>query len=508
MKPPIQSNRSFSWKHRIIPAIVFAGILLQINEYIANRSLWLDELHVANHILSNGLFEILTAQNFGYPLGFAVVERIVTYILGGGELALRLFPLVCGILSAIFFPKIIGRIADINTTIIGTALFSLSFKLIYYTTEVKPYTLDILVTLVLLGMLIDFCQNDRTEKHLFKYALGGCAAIFFSTRAILILGGAGAVLLMKFWREKKTAKVKPLAFLAACWAGAFLLYYILVLRRFLDSHNLKEWDVWYASPPPMFSLDAVAWLFSGALHLLLSPLTYEMALAQFLFIAGLVFLLSKNAEVFGIMTAPILLTVALGFFGYPLYDRLLLFLMPLLVVIIAFGVNALSTHPAVKYKKVLVFCCLFILMKPSLLATTLQFTEKYAHEEVKPVLETIKKNIRPGDVMYVYYGASPAFEYYAARYQLNNVEVIEGAGSRKDRAKYLDDIKRISRHKRVWVLFSHIYEDEDRFFLDNIKEHGGEVVDFFQMVPRPRSTPFAGRSFVVLYAFKSAEDRK
>lgn len=508
MKLPIQSSRSFSWKHRIIPVIVFVGILLQINEYIANRSLWLDELHVANHILSNGLFEILTAQNFGYPLGFVMIERVVTYLLGGSEFALRLFPLACGILSVAFFPKITGRFADINTTIIGTALFSLSFELIYYATEVKPYTLDILITLILLNMFIDFYQDDRVKKHLCKYALWGCAAILFSTRAILILGGAGVVLLMKFWRDKKTVKAKSLIFLAACWAGTFLLYYTLALRRFLDSHNLKEWDVVYAPPPPVFSLDAVAWLFSDSLRLLLFPLIYEMALAPFLFIAGLVFLLSKNVEVFGIMTAPILLTAALGFFGYPLYDRLLLFLMPLLVVIIAFGVNAALAHPAIKYKKVLALCCLFILMSPSLSATILQFTEKYAHEEVKPVLEVIRKNIRPGDVMYVYYGASPALEYYAGRYQLNNVEVIEGVGSRKDRAKYLDDIKRISRHKRVWALFSHIYEDEDLFFLDNIKEHGGEVVDFFQMAPRPRSTPFTGRSFVVLYAFKSAEDRK
>lgn len=152
----------------------------------------------------------------------------------------------------IFFPKIIGRIADINTTIIGTALFSLSFKLIYCATEVKPYALDILITLILLDMFIDFYQDDQAEKHLFKYALWGCAAILFSTRAILILGGAEVVLLMKFWRGKKIVKVKSLAFLTACWAGTFLLCYTLALRRFLDSHNLKEWDVVYSSPPPCF----------------------------------------------------------------------------------------------------------------------------------------------------------------------------------------------------------------------------------------------------------------
>lgn len=506
MKLPAQSNLSSSWKQRIVTILVFGGILLQINEYIANRSLWFDELNVANHILSNGILEILTAQNFGYPPGFVIIERIATYILGGSEFALRLFPLVCGILSVALFPKIVGRFADANTTVIGTALFALSFKLIYYATEVKPYILDILIALVLLNIFVDFYQNDRIKKHLFKYAFLGCAAILFSTRAILILGGAGAILLMKFWREKKTVKAKLLAFLVACWAGTFLLYYALVLRRFLDSYNLAEWDAVRTAPPAIFSLDAVTWLCSNAFYALLFPLTYEMALAQFLFIAGLIFLFSKDAGIFGVMTAPILLTVVLSFFGYPLYDRLLLFLMPLLIVIIAFGVNATSTHPAVKYKKILAFFCLFFLMRPSLLATTLQFTEEYAHEEIKPVLEVVRKNILPDDVMYVYYGASPAFEYYAGRYQLNNGEVIDGVFSREDRTKYLDDIKLISQHARVWVLFSHIYKDEDLFFLDNIKEYGGEVIDFFQMAPKPHSTPFAGRSFVVLYVFKSAKN--
>ena len=43
MKLPAQSNLSSSWKQGIVTILVFGGILLQINEYIANRSLRLKE---------------------------------------------------------------------------------------------------------------------------------------------------------------------------------------------------------------------------------------------------------------------------------------------------------------------------------------------------------------------------------------------------------------------------------------------------------------------------------
>jgi hypothetical protein len=85
----------------------------------------------------------------------------------------------------------------------------------------------------------------------------------------------------------------------------------------------------------------------------------------------------------------------------------------------------------------------------------------------------VRNHEKPGDLVYVFYGAEPAFDYYAERdsFPRNNVEIGTAAGN--DPQVYESDLQPLRGH-RVWVMLSHIHgtgAEESRhilFYLDRL----------------------------------------
>src|SRR5438093_1626289 len=83
---------------------------------------------------------------------------------------------------------------------------------------------------------------------------------------------------------------------------------------------------------------------------------------------------------------------------------------------------------------------------------------------------------RPGDSCYVYYATETSIRYYAPRFGLDTT-CIMGVTSREDRGRYVEDLQRIPKSRRVWVFFSHVYRDghpldERVFFLSELDRMG------------------------------------
>src|SRR5438876_3852759 len=96
----------------LILLLVGFGILLRVTQYLANRSLWHDEALLALNLIDRSLSQATKPLDFGQvaPVGFLLAEIIATRVLGLSEYVLRLFPLVCGILSIPAFVWLARRI--------------------------------------------------------------------------------------------------------------------------------------------------------------------------------------------------------------------------------------------------------------------------------------------------------------------------------------------------------------------------------------------------------------
>jgi hypothetical protein len=83
---------------------------------------------------------------------------------------------------------------------------------------------------------------------------------------------------------------------------------------------------------------------------------------------------------------------------------------------------------------------------------------------------------RENDMVYVYYGAVPAFLYYSAFYGLADVPFVQGSYNRQNINGYFRELSRMSGRSRVWILFSHDYNwtavDEETLILEHLDQIG------------------------------------
>jgi hypothetical protein len=90
-----------------VGTLIFIGILIRLRLFIFNRSLWLDEASLSVNIVENNWLALLDYSKYWNlqvaPLGFIYICKIFVAIFGVNEYALRLFPLVAGCISIVFF---------------------------------------------------------------------------------------------------------------------------------------------------------------------------------------------------------------------------------------------------------------------------------------------------------------------------------------------------------------------------------------------------------------------
>ena len=184
---------------------ISAGVVLRLLGYFRNRSLWFDEAAVATNIVErplSGLFRPLEFHQ-GAPVGFLIVEKLLTSLMGPSEFVLRLLPLFCGLLTVFLAARIVQLYIDRSAIPLAIALIALNPSLIYYSSEVKQYSSDALVTLLLLWMFVSLSQSDFSAKKIFAFGFMGAAAVWFSHPAAFLLASAAIVFLVSTRTEKQ-----------------------------------------------------------------------------------------------------------------------------------------------------------------------------------------------------------------------------------------------------------------------------------------------------------------
>ena len=94
----------------------------------------------------------------------------------------------------------------------------------------------------------------------------------------------------------------------------------------------------------------------------------------------------------------------------------------------------------------------FLLINP-VVDTYNRLSEPHFKEEIKPVIEYVLENQQDGDVLYIYYSAVPAFEYYSARYGYDSNDYIRGVSSRDNLVTESQGL--------YWKLYQHQIMEEE-----------------------------------------------
>ncbi len=448
---------------------MWLSVALSLIQFLYNRSIWLDEAMLSLNIINRSYSELLNPLEYLQvaPIGFLWIEKFFSELIPNSEYGLRIFPLLCFWMSIYLFYKV-ATILFKNTkiTLLALSLFCLNTSLLYYSSEVKQYMVDVLVSLSLYYFLL---KNYKKENHRYwLLTLFGILSVCLSNISTIILFTVALFLIVDQIKKQKTNYVNLIT-LFVTWGMAFSLYYY----RFIHHHPNKDGMLTYWGnsfmPLNIFELNFWDFCFFKTKMVFGSLLAFGLfGLLPFLFFfIGLYKLLKdKHRKILLLLMFPTLLQLLLSVCKlYPFDLRLILFQAGFYLLVISIGVIYVMDLNFKKTKQTWVY--LLPLIFPVIVCVTLFKNYPAKEEEIKQSIQFISKNIKPGQTIYVYYGAIRAFEYYTKTGKINfKNQIIFGNGYRGCNQKYADEIR--NNKQKCWLLFSHIFDNENTYITTSL----------------------------------------
>lgn len=450
-------------------AAVGLGCLLRVFEYLLNRSLWLDEAYLALNILHRpwaGLLRPLDNHQ-GAPIIFLLLEKLASLYLGSSEYALRLLPLVAGILSVLLFYKLAGKAIRGIAIPIALGLFAISPSLIYYSSELKQYSCDVAVAILLYFLAIEGSDANWKPLKVVTFGLAGAIAIWISHPATFVLAGIGATLSIALIAQKHWAKLLRLCPAFLMWVASLGACYAIALRKLAqDAVLLDYWKENFMPLPPR-SVTDLKWFVDSFFGFFSGTAGLEFAgLAAFVFLVGCISMYGHNRQRLFLLLSPVVPTLlASGAHKYPFGGRLALFLVPPVVLLMAEGAAVIRAAAQDYLPAVGVVLVALLFLDPGIYVLH-HFAKPHTQiarpgimlpEEIKPVRAYLRAHEQSGDLIYVFSESEPAWEYYTERdTSFPRGNVVLGTATGDDLHAYESDLNRL-RGRRTWVVFSHTH---------------------------------------------------
>jgi 4-amino-4-deoxy-L-arabinose transferase-like glycosyltransferase len=332
------------WDVLALVAVV-VGALLRARHFFTGQSLWLDEAMLALNILSRSCRELFGALAFDQaaPPLYLCASRAVALPFGGSELGLRLPSLAAGLLALVLVWRVGRAIVGPESAAWATWLLAISPMAIYYSDELKPYMLDAMVAILVLGLAWRVVASPRDGPRTAWLAGVGLVALLTSFTAPLVLGATGVVLMLDGAVRHDRAAILRACGLGVLWLITFAALYLTLYRSAGASEFLNGyWSEHFLSFGPAWRASVVTAV-TGVTSAL--PIPPQLVRARYLLPAAVV-VVGFTAWRSGWRVASLLLFPFLALFlaavlrRYPLGDRLVLFLAPAAVLLAATGLVA------------------------------------------------------------------------------------------------------------------------------------------------------------------------
>jgi hypothetical protein len=458
------NDRALTW---LSVALLVAGIALRLWQYLGASALWTDEATVANNIVGRSFAQLVVlplAHNQAAPVGFLMIEKLAVTIFGANELALRAYPLGCSVLSLALVWRVSKRLLPQAGAPIVLAPLALAPLLIFYAAEVKQYSSDIAISLALLLVALELGDREASARMTTRYIVGaaiaGALAVWLSQPAVLVVTGLGAALAIGALGSRGRRPVAPLAWVIVAWALSAIAATVVSMHHLTpeSQHFMRTfwsdgfWPLSLRHPATLaWPLVRIGLLLGGQLGI---PTSVGLVCAL-LAVGGIVATWKNEWRTSLFLAMPLL--VALGASAahlYPLAERLALFLIPSLLLLAAIGVTQIAAMVRVKGGGAVALMAATILALVVAAQALSAAPPVYRREEITPAIAHLRRASRASDASYIYYGAVPAYEFYAAREALP-ARATMGGCHRGDSNAYLRELDAFRGRARVWLLFAH-----------------------------------------------------
>lgn len=477
--------------------IICIGIILRLVRYLNNPSFNFDEVQTAIDILNRSFSDLIHPspdEVSTYPFVFHILTKIAVQLFGNTEYSFRIFPMLYGILSLFLFYYVAENYISPKAVPASLLLFAILDSPVLYSSILKPYSGDVFFALLVYASLFYYQSKNYTPLRTSLFAILGAIIILFSNASVFVLAGVGTSLVLFRLIEKEWSKIGHISTVCLTWALSFIVYYFVVIKNIMTNIDVGVEEILTREqalfPFPPKSLSDVRWFIDtffdtfNFMDFLDFPHGLTLTgIAALLFLAGCISMYAKDKERFFTLVSPVLFTLAAAaLHKYPFRGRLILFLTPLFLLIIAEGINYIYEETRNNSRVIIATIVILLFIYPVSWAAN-HVKKPLSQGGIKPVLQHIKDNWQDGDILYVHFYAQYEFDYYskyhlkpsgfadddyiigiaprgwyrlwkkqhASKYYDTKVTVTQ---SNTDKLKeYTKDLNKLLGRKRAWILF-------------------------------------------------------
>jgi hypothetical protein len=216
-------------------ALIAVGVFGRLVRYFLQFPIWGDEAFVCVNFLERdylGMTRELTHLQVA-PVLFLWSELAAFRLLGASELAVRLVPLLAGLLSLGLFWRLARSTLSPLAATLAVGLLAVARWPVSLSTLVKPYGFDLLMALLLLVPAVEWLRRPDRLRWLVLLVAAAPIALLGSYPAVFVAGGVSVALLPSAWRSGRRAR----GLFGVCillMAAGFFGSYWLVARQQLD----------------------------------------------------------------------------------------------------------------------------------------------------------------------------------------------------------------------------------------------------------------------------------
>jgi 4-amino-4-deoxy-L-arabinose transferase-like glycosyltransferase len=456
--------RSASYFGYLAVGLLLIGAGLRISQYAIGAALWHDELALARNIVEKPIRELLTTP-LDYtqvaPPGFLLLEKAAVTSFGNNEYALRLFPLIGALISLPLFAAVARRTLLPGAALLAIALFSLSPTLIGFGSQVKQYAMDVAIVLLMTALTLRWWERRDADENIAGWLLLGAAgfiAVWFSHAAVLVVAGLGVILLFKAAYRRDRVALQKLTPIVILWGLGTVGAVVWAFQTTSPSVRAYMQEYWagggHFMPLLPRSSEDVLWLWLEFFNFFRNQLRYPIpALWLLLMLVGVLGLTRRHRWHALVVLAPIgvnLLAAAAR--QYPFGERVSLFLLPFVLLLVAEGVDWVRQAVVARWRPLGATVLAIAAVVPAY--ALYAYYPVYSEQPMPEVLVYVQARLQPKDAVYVHHGAWHAVGYYGSRYGLPLQAVVPGSCG--DPRRLLSDLDQFRGRARVWVIISHV----------------------------------------------------
>lgn len=438
-------------------AIFILAVGLRIYVNFLTPSFWLDEAALARNVINKsflGCFLPLDLAQAASPL-FLVVSKMSVKIFGLHDFSFRIVPFLASIASVFVFYKVTNEYFVAKwTKLIALFVWAVNIELIYYAKEFKPYSLDVLFTLIILLFYLKYNPIKSTYRNnLFSGLILGIFPWFSFGSFFVLL----SFIVIGFFSYCKSDLKKFLAFIFPQFIS-FIMFVFFISRAYEFNIDLSIYNFWR----PFFaetnsSLSSFLSLIPMSLKFYFSDTTIWLVIVVLIVVgAFLIFKKSKTKCAFLILPGAVMLGLHLLRI-YPFFGRLILFLFPLILLLIIKPLDLINSQKQLLSLAVVFMYVLFFFSTGYLGSYYKELFSKntYCCEELRPLLNIAKLNKSREDIICLLSASNIAFEYYNVYFKFHKNEYFEFINENTPDNKYCNKMNNLENGKTYWFILSH-----------------------------------------------------